>query len=186
MHENSTWRLPWHQVYNGHTTWSTFTLYYSYLRATSHTRLRAHDHCTSSTIAGGKVEPVQVHCTLCLRDQYNKCMHDESNVYMDSYMASKDHVSWSLGLLSKTTSWEVDLTQNRETMALWSLTIINLLHSNLCEDPVWTNVGPITKFCDTNLVPISDFLWNFSPVGSQVSQESYFYKYMEWVWVSIL
>ena len=26
----------------------------AHLRATSHTRLRAHDHCTSSTLIGGK------------------------------------------------------------------------------------------------------------------------------------
>ena len=44
---------------------------------------------------------------------------------------------------------------------------------------VWdlTNVGPISKFCDTNLVPISKKLWTLSRVGSQVSQESYFYRY---------
>ena len=43
------------------------------LRATSHTRLRAHDHYTSSTPIGGKkAEPVQVRFTLCLRDQWSK------------------------------------------------------------------------------------------------------------------
>ena len=34
-----------------------------------------------------------------------------------------DHVSWSLGLISKTS-----LTQNHETMALRNLTIIDLLY----------------------------------------------------------
>ena len=39
-----------------------------------------------------------------------------------------DHVSWSLGPFSKTTSWEVGLTQNRETMTLRTLTTIDLFY----------------------------------------------------------
>jgi hypothetical protein len=36
----------------------------------------------------GKVEPVQVHFTLCSRDQRSMWMQHEHKVYMDSYMAS--------------------------------------------------------------------------------------------------
>jgi hypothetical protein len=46
------------------------------VRATSHTRLRARDHYTSSTLIGGKVEPVQVCFTLRLRDQWSMWMQD--------------------------------------------------------------------------------------------------------------
>ena len=44
------------------------------LRATSHTTLRARDHCTSSTLIGvvDKAELVWDHFTLCLRDQRSK------------------------------------------------------------------------------------------------------------------
>ena len=38
--------------------------------ATSHMRLRARDHCTSSTLIGGKGGAGQVHFTLCLRAQW--------------------------------------------------------------------------------------------------------------------
>ena len=59
------------------------------LRTTSHTRLRARDHHTSSSLIGGKMEPVQVHFTLRLRDQRSMWMlQDGCKVYMDSYMAS--------------------------------------------------------------------------------------------------
>jgi hypothetical protein len=42
-----------------------------------------------------------------------------------------DHVSWSLGLYSKTTSW----TQNQETMALRTLTTKGLFYFIMREDP---------------------------------------------------
>ena len=44
-----------------------------------------------------KVEPVQVHFTLCLRDQQSMWMQDECKVYMDSHMASNEScfmVTW--------------------------------------------------------------------------------------------
>jgi hypothetical protein len=44
---------------------------------------------------------------LCLGDQRSMWMHDGCKVYVDSYMASIGHVSWSLGLFSKTTSWRL-------------------------------------------------------------------------------
>ena len=52
-----------------------------------------------------KTEPVQVRFTLRLRDQRSMWMQDGCKVYMDLYVVLNDHVSWSLGLFSKTISW---------------------------------------------------------------------------------
>jgi hypothetical protein len=46
-----------------------------------------------------------------------------------------DHVSWSLGVFSKTTSWRQASPQNRETMALRTLTTVDLFYFIMCEDP---------------------------------------------------
>ena len=46
-----------------------------------------------------------------------------------------DHVSWSLGLFSTNHLLEVALTQNWETMALRTLTTVDLLCFIMCEDP---------------------------------------------------
>jgi hypothetical protein len=46
-----------------------------------------------------------------------------------------DHVSWSLGLLSKNHLLEEGLTQNLETMALQNLILVNSLYFTNCEDP---------------------------------------------------
>ena len=58
------------------------------LRAISHTRIKARDHYTSSTLIGGKVEPVQVRLALHLRDQQSMRMQDGCKVHTGSYMAS--------------------------------------------------------------------------------------------------
>jgi hypothetical protein len=53
---------------------------------------------------------------------------------MDSYMASNGSyfmVTWSL---VKTHLLEVGLTQNRETMALRTLTTVELSYFTMCED----------------------------------------------------
>ena len=56
------------------------------LRATSHARLRAHDHPTPSTLIGGKGRggPNKFRFTLCLRDQRSMWMQDGCKVYMAS------------------------------------------------------------------------------------------------------
>ena len=46
-----------------------------------------------------------------------------------------NHVSWSLGLFSKNHLLEVGLTQNRETMALQTITTTDLLYFITREDP---------------------------------------------------
>ena len=51
-------------------------------------------------------EPVQVRFTLRWRDQRSKRMQDGCKVYMNSSWHQTDHVSQSLGLFSKTTSWK--------------------------------------------------------------------------------
>ena len=83
-----------------------------------------------------KVEPVQVRFTLRSRDQQSMWMQDGCKAYMDSYMASygpRFTVTWTI---FKNCLLELDLTQNRETMALRMLTTIDsLFHFIMCEDP---------------------------------------------------
>ena len=81
-----------------------------------------------------KVGLVQVHFTLCLRDQWSKWMQDGCKVYMDSYMAS----NWSCFMVTwtilKNYPLEVGLTQNRETMAFRMLTMVDLLYFIMWKD----------------------------------------------------
>jgi hypothetical protein len=46
-----------------------------------------------------------------------------------------DHVSWSLGLFFNNHLLEVGLTQNWETMALRTLTTVDLFYFTMREDP---------------------------------------------------
>ena len=123
--------LPSHNSHNIHGT-------NLLLRATSHMRLRARDHYTSSTLIGGKGGAgVQVRFTLCLREQLSMWMQDGCN--MDPYMASNElcfMVSWTIftnHLL------HVNLPQNQETMALRTLTTVDLFYFSMYEDPhEWT------------------------------------------------
>ena len=67
------------------------------LKATSHTRLNARDHYTSSTLIGRKGGPAQVRFTLRLRDQRSMWLQDGCKVYAVSYMTSNDScfmVTW--------------------------------------------------------------------------------------------
>ena len=62
-------------------------------------------------------------------------MQDESKVHMDSYMASNGSslmVTWTI---FKNYMLEVGLTQNQETLALRSLTTVDLYYFIMCEDP---------------------------------------------------
>ena len=65
------------------------------LRATSHIRLRARDHYTSSTLIGGKGgdSPSSLH-TMLKRGQQSMEMQDGCKVYIDSYMASNSHLEY--------------------------------------------------------------------------------------------
>ena len=89
------------------------------LMATSHTRLRTHDHYNFKQLSlVEKVELVQVHFTLHLRDQQSKWMQDGYKVYMDSYMTSNGSCFMVIWIIFKNHLLKVGLTQNRETMTL--------------------------------------------------------------------
>ena len=73
-----------------------------------------------------KAELVQVHFTLCLRDQHSMWMQDDCKVYVHSYMALIGlcfTVAWTV---FKNRLLEVGPTQNRETMTLRTLTTVVL------------------------------------------------------------
>ena len=78
-----------------------------HLRATSHTRLRARNHYTSSTLIGGKggVGPSSLRTTLEGPTEYiTECKMDVKSAWIPTWHRV-DYVSWSLGPFSKTTSW---------------------------------------------------------------------------------
>jgi hypothetical protein len=82
-----------------------------------------------------KAEPVQVRFTLCLRDHNRMWMQDESQVYMDSYMASSGSCFMVTWIIFKNHLLEVGWTQNWEIMTLWMLTTVDLFYFIMCEDP---------------------------------------------------
>ena len=109
---------------------------YARLRATSHRRLRARDHCTSSTLIGGKggAGPSSLHTTLEGPMEVCECKMDVKSTWTPTWHRM-GHVSWSLGLFSQNHLLEVGLTQNWKTMILRTLTTIGLFYFIMCEDP---------------------------------------------------
>ena len=87
-----------------------------------------------------KAEPVQVRFTLRLRDQRSMWMQDGCKVYMDSYMASNGSCFMVTWTIFKNHLLEVGLTQNRETMALQSLTTVDLFYFNNVCGPTWIEI----------------------------------------------
>jgi hypothetical protein len=77
----------------------------SILKATSHTKLRARDQYSSSTLIGGKggADPSSLHTTLEGPKEYVYA-RGVNSTWIPTWHRI-DHVSWSLGLFSKTTSW---------------------------------------------------------------------------------
>ena len=65
---------------------------------------------------------------------------------MDSYMASNESRFMVTWIISKNHLLEVGLTHSRETMALWTLTTIDLLYLS-CEDLAWIEIT-INKVVD--------------------------------------
>ena len=112
----------------------------SQLRATSHIRVRARDHCTSSTLVGGKSGAGRSCFTLHLRVQRSMWMQDECKVYMDSYMASNGSCFMFTWTLFKNHLLKVGLTQKQETLALRNLTTVDLLYFIMCEDHAWIEI----------------------------------------------
>ena len=81
-----------------------------------------------------KVELAQVRFTLRLRDERSMWMQDGCNVYMDSDMAMNGSCFMVIWINFNNHFLEVDLTQNRKTMALQMLTTIDLFYFIMCED----------------------------------------------------
>jgi hypothetical protein len=63
--------------------------------------------------------------TLRLRDQRSMWKQDGCKVCMDSYMASNGSCFMATWIVLKKHLLEIGLPQNRETMALWTLTTID-------------------------------------------------------------
>ena len=60
---------------------------------------------------------------------------DGCEVYMDSYVASNGSCSMMTWTIFKNHLLEVGLTQNREIMALWTFTTVDLFYFIMREDP---------------------------------------------------
>jgi hypothetical protein len=75
-------------------------------KTTSHTRLRARDDYTLSTLIGGKggVGSSMLHTACEGTNGVCECKMDVKSTWIPTWH-QMDHVSWSLGLFSKTTSW---------------------------------------------------------------------------------
>jgi hypothetical protein len=110
------------------------------LKATSHTRLRARVHYTSSTLIGWKGELVQVRFTLRLRNQRTIWMQGGYKVHMDSLHGTK----WimfqdDLDYFQKT---PLGGKASHRTGRPWhsELTTTDLLYFIMCEDPAWIEI----------------------------------------------
>ena len=105
------WRCPYLLIVlfneQGELTTTVLQLQMNRVRATSHRILRALDHYTSSTLFGGKggAGPSSRHTTLEGPTEYTSaCKMDVKSTWIPTWH-QMDHVSQSLGLFSKTTSW---------------------------------------------------------------------------------
>jgi hypothetical protein len=87
-----------------------------------------------------KGEPVQVCFTLRLRDHWSEWMQDGCKVYIYSYMTSNGSCFMVTWTLFKNHLLEVGLTQNRETMTLRTVTIVELFFYIMCEEPAWIEI----------------------------------------------
>jgi hypothetical protein len=102
--------------------------------------MRARDQYTSSTLIGGKggAGPSLICFTLRSRDQRSMWTQDKSKVYMHSHLASNGSCFMVTWIIFKNHILDVCLTQNRETMALWTLTTIGLFLHYHVWGPTWT------------------------------------------------
>ena len=124
-------------------------------------------------------EPVQVRFTLHLRDQRSSWMQDGCEVYIEPYMASNRSCFMVIWTLFENHLLEVGLTQNRETMALQTLTTITWLYFMMWEDPheqtfieiafdwrpgqIWLHTTLESPWPHCMILEVSwDSLWTFS------------------------
>ena len=75
-----------------------------------------------------KAELVQVRFTVRSRDQCSVWMQDGCKVYTCSYIASNGSCFMITWIIFEIHLLEVGLTQNRETMALWKFTTVDLFY----------------------------------------------------------
>ena len=89
------------------TSWLQFWPRTSFIniRATSPTRLRARDHCTLSTLVGGKggVGPSSLHIVLEGHNKVSECTMDIKFTWILTWQQT-NNISWSFGLFSQTTA----------------------------------------------------------------------------------
>ena len=67
-------------------------------------------------------------CKMGVKSTWIPTWHQVDHVFMVTWTMFRNHLL------------EVDLTQNHETMALWNLTIVDLLCFVMCEDPAWIEI----------------------------------------------
>ena len=125
----------------------------------SHTRLRAHDHCTSSTLNGGKggAGPSSLHTML--RDRRSKWMQDGCKVYTDSNMASNGSCFMVTWTIPQNHFLEVGLTQNWETIPFQNLTTIEVLYFIMSGDHAWIEVSWNSIWLRTRSQLTSHYTW---------------------------
>jgi hypothetical protein len=103
-------------------------------RAASHTRLRAHDHYTSSTLIGGKggAWPSSLH-TMLEGHEVCECKMDVKSTCFPTWasIGSCFMVTWTI---FRNHLLEVGLIENRETMALRPLKTIDSFYFIMFED----------------------------------------------------
>ena len=77
------------------------------VRVTSHTRLRAHNHCTLNTLLGGKgrARPSSIYTTLGGPTVQVNARRMSKSTWIPTWHQT-DHVAWSIGLSSKAISWK--------------------------------------------------------------------------------
>ena len=138
----------------------------------SHTRLRARDQYTSSTLIGGKgiAGPSSLHTTL---EGPTECVNAKwiptCKGHMASYIASNGlcfMVTWTI---FKNHLLEVGLTQNREIMVFWTLTTIDLFYFMMCEDTheeihwnsIWlrTRSHMTSQYAWGSVTPLHTWFW---------------------------
>ena len=101
-------------------------IFCNYVRATSHTRLRACDRYTLSTLIGGKGRASlksSLYTTLEGTNRVCECKMDVKSTWIPTWH-QMDHVFMVTWIVFKNHLLEVSLTQNWKTMSLRTLTTV--------------------------------------------------------------
>jgi hypothetical protein len=110
-----------------------------------------------------KAEPVQVLCfTLRLRDRHSAWMQDGCEVYTNPYMASNGSCFMITWIIFKNRLLEVGQTQNRETMALQTLTTVDLFYLYHVWGPAWIGTHWVSIWLRAQShMTFSHYIWGF-------------------------